>query len=400
MDLHSGAPFWLVRNGLGQSHAPLTRDDRCEIAIIGAGITGALVADALTELGKDVVLIDRRDAGLGSTCASTALLQYEIDVELAPLIALVGESAAVRSYQLGIEAIAEVAMLVEGLDDRCGFARRESTYLASTKRDERRLREESALRRSHGFDVDFWDRDRVRDGYGFPAHGAIRSREAAEVDALRLTTCLLTRALTRGARLYARTVVVDYQSRADGVTLHTSRGHRVVADRVVFAPGYEPPPGIRDGLVALNSTFALVTEPVESFGPWEDRSLVWESARPYTYMRSTPDGRILIGGRDLPFRDATLRDLVLPAQTRKLAKRLEQLLPTVPTQVAFSWAGTFGQTKDGLPYIGANPDFPHGLFALGYGGNGITFSVIAAGIIRDLVSGTPNADAEIFRFNR
>lgn len=400
MDLHSGAPFWLVRNGLGLSHVPLSRDERCDIAIIGAGVTGALVADALTELGTDVVLIDRRDAGLGSTCASTALLQYEIDVELARLIALVGEPAAVRSYQLGIEAIDELERLVDGLGDRCGFARRESTYLASTTRDARRLQVEAMLRRQHGFDVDYWDRNRVRDTYGFPAHGAIRSRQAAEVDALRLTTCLLARALDRGARIYARTSVVDYEARADGVTLRTGHGHRVVADRVVFAPGYESPPGVAEDLVALNSSFALVTEPLESFGPWADRCLVWESARPYAYMRSTPDGRILIGGVDLPFRSPSLRDLALPVQTRKLERRLRRLLPTVPAEVAFSWAGTFGQTKDGLPYIGANPGFPRGLFALGYGGNGITFSVIAARIIRDLVSGTPNADAEIFRLNR
>jgi len=118
MDLHSGAPFWLVRNGLGHSHAPLRRDEQCDIAIIGAGVTGALVADALTSLGKDVVLIDRRDAGLGSTSASTALLQYEIDVELEPLIALVGEPGAVRSYQLGIEAIADLVDIVEVFNGR------------------------------------------------------------------------------------------------------------------------------------------------------------------------------------------------------------------------------------------------------------------------------------------
>jgi glycine/D-amino acid oxidase-like deaminating enzyme len=400
MDLHSGAPFWLVRNGLGASHPALARDEQCDTAIIGAGVTGALVARALTALGQDVVVIDRRDAGLGSTCASTALLQYEIDVELSPLITRVGAPAAVRAYQLGIEAIDEVERLVEAMGEGCGFARRESTYLASTRSDGKRLKSEAALRQQQGFDVEFWDRDRVRDTYGFPAHGAIRSRQGAEVDALQFTTRLLEHAMARGARLYSRTTVVDYASHPDGVTLHTSRGHRVTAGKVVFAPGYESPPGVAEDLVALTSSFALVTEPVDTFGPWVDRCLVWESARPYTYMRSTPDRRILIGGVDLPFRDATLRDVVLPMQTRKLEKRLHQLLPTVPAPVAFSWAGTFGQTADGLPYIGANPAFPHGLFALGYGGNGITFSVIAARIIRDLVSGTPSADAEIVRFNR
>ena len=256
------------------------------------------------------------------------------------------------------------------------------------------------IRRDHGFDVELWDRDRVRETYGFPAHGAIRSRQAGEVDALRLTTSLLARALTRGARLYARTEITDYETRADGVTLHTRRGHRVVADTIVFAQGYESPPSIRNDLVELTSSFALVTEPVESFGPWEDRCLVWESARPYHYMRTTAEDRILIGGVDLPFRSPALREFALPVQARKLEKHLRRMLPSVPTEAAFSWAGTFGQTKDGLPYIGTTPAFPHGIFAMGYGGNGITFGVIAAKIIRDLVSGIPNDDAAIFRLDR
>ncbi len=400
MDLHSGAPYWLVRNGLGISHAPLASDERCEIAIVGAGVTGALVADALTAIGKDVVLIDRRDAGLGSTAASTALLLYEIDVELEPLIGLIGERDAVRSYQLGIEAIADLERLVTELGDGCDFVRRESLYLASTGRDGKRLQREAMIRRDHGFDVALWDRERVRESHGFLTHGAIRSKQAGEVDALRLTTSLLARALKRGARLYARTEITDYATRADGVTLHTRRGPRVVADTIVFAQGYESPPSIRDDLVALTSSFALVTEPVESFGPWEDRCLIWESARPYHYMRTTADSRIMIGGVDLPFRSPALRELALPVQTRKLQKHLRRMLPTMQTEAAFSWAGTFGQTKDGLPYIGTTPAFPHGIFALGYGGNGITFGVIAAGIIRDMIAGIPNDDAALFRLDR
>ena len=47
-----------------------------------------------------------------------------------------------------------------------------------------------------------------------------------------------------------------------------------------------------------------------------------------------------------------------------------------------------------------HPRFPHAYFALGYGGNGITFSLIAAEIIRDNFLGKKNRDAHIFRFGR
>ena len=68
--------------------------------------------------------------------------------------------------------------------------------------------------------------------------------------------------------------------------------------------------------------------------------------------------------------------------------------------VDFAWAGTFGETVDGLPYIGAHPEWPCCQFALGYGGNGITFSALAAGIVRDAILGRANPHADLFRFDR
>ena len=69
-------------------------------------------------------------------------------------------------------------------------------------------------------------------------------------------------------------------------------------------------------------------------------------------------------------------------------------------EVAFTWAGTFGETEDGLAYIGPHGKYPNCIFALGFGGNGITFSMTAAGMIRDALAGKPNDYAEVFAFDR
>jgi len=76
------------------------------------------------------------------------------------------------------------------------------------------------------------------------------------------------------------------------------------------------------------------------------------------------------------------------------------LFPDTLLEIAYSWAGTFGTTKDGLAYIGPNRALPHAYFALGYGGNGITYSLIAAQILRDAVLGKRNPDAQLFAFER
>ena len=72
----------------------------------------------------------------------------------------------------------------------------------------------------------------------------------------------------------------------------------------------------------------------------------------------------------------------------------------IATQTDFVWGGTFGDTHDGLPYIGPMPDCPQVLYALGYGANGITFGALAAKIIGDLCLGRPNEDARLFRLDR
>jgi glycine/D-amino acid oxidase-like deaminating enzyme len=399
MNLTSGSPFWMVKNGLAEPRPVLHGAEHCDVAVIGAGVTGALVADALTAAGLDVVIVDRRESGGGSTAASTALLQYEIDLELVELAKQVGESHAARAYRASLQAVHELARIATELGG-CDFARRPSLYLATTRRDARRLQREAAARAAIGIEAEWWTREQVESRYGFPSFGAIRSAEAAEIDALALTRALLQRAAARGARWFEQSEISDSARRAGRLQLRTRDGGSIDARVAICAVGYDIPAFVRQDRVSLRSTYALATHRLDALGPWDDRCLVWESARPYTYMRTTADNRVIIGGEDVRFRNAAWRDRLLPTKTRKLEQRLHALLPTLATETAFEWAGTFAETPDGLPYIGADERYPGVLFALGYGGNGITFSAIAAAILAAECSGATHPDAEVFRMSR
>jgi glycine/D-amino acid oxidase-like deaminating enzyme len=167
------------------------------------------------------------------------------------------------------------------------------------------------------------------------------------------------------------------------------------------ANGYEAGKFLPEPVTALHSTYALVSEPVASLRGWPaDRCVIWDTANPYLYLRTTAESRILIGGYDEPFRDPVARDRLLPSKTAALSSRLRQLFPHVRLEVAYAWAGTFADTPYGLPIIGRHPEVPRTLFALGYGGNGITFSLIAAEIIRDEILGRPDPDASLFGFHK
>ena len=84
MRLRTFESFWLLKNGLLYTYPTLQKNIKTEILVIGGGITGALISDALMDAGYEVTLIDRRDIGQGSTSATTSMLQYEIDEPLNP----------------------------------------------------------------------------------------------------------------------------------------------------------------------------------------------------------------------------------------------------------------------------------------------------------------------------
>lgn len=400
MDLRSGCPYWLLKNGLLAPYPSLRHDTSCEAAIIGGGITGSLTAYHLACEGVDTVVLDKRDVGSGSTAASTALLQHAADTELVELAALVGEANAVRCYRIGLEAVKKMEELVHQLGDDCGYESKKSLYFASAKSHVSKLRREYTQRRLHGFDVEYLEERDISARFSFTAPAAILTNGDAQVDAYRLTHQLLQVGAKKGLRVFDRTGIDHIASRRDSMVLTTDAGFTVTARRIVFATGYESQRYLKQKIGDLHSTFALITEPMDQFPTWPDRCLIWETARPYCYLRATNDGRILIGGKDTPYATTHRQDGLIKQKTHQLHRRLQQMFPETDLEIAYAWAGTFGTTDDGLPYIGSSPEWPHAYFALGYGGNGITMSLIAAELIVDHYLGRRNPDAKLFAFDR
>jgi glycine/D-amino acid oxidase-like deaminating enzyme len=109
LDLRTGKPVWNINKPPSARHQKLKDSIRCEVVVVGGGVSGALIAHKLTNLGMQVVIVDSRVIGAGSTTASTAILSYEADVNLGDLIKKIGRRSAVRAYRAGIEAIDAIA---------------------------------------------------------------------------------------------------------------------------------------------------------------------------------------------------------------------------------------------------------------------------------------------------
>lgn len=398
MRLHSDNAYWFLKNGLIQSYPTLREDLTADVVVVGGGITGALIAHELIDHDISVVVLESRDIGCGSTCASTALLQYEIDTHLTDLKDWYGDVAD-DLYRSGVAACDRLKSLADGFSVDVGFRQCPSCYFASDSSEQESLRTEFELRRRIGLPVEFWDQSRLRDRFDFEAPAAIWSRDAAQIDPYRLTHALLSRIQQRHGRVFDRSPVQDVQPRTHGTTFKTREGS-VTARYGVVAAGYEGQAFLPRPVATLKSTFAFVSEPLAEFPGWYERCLIWEMSRPYLYLRTTDDDRLLAGGEDLPFKNETIRDSMLASRTAQIEQRVRQMFPRIPFAIDYAWAGTFGETPDGLPFIGAHNERPGLLFALCYGGNGITFSVLASEIIRDHVLGRTHPLAYAVSFDR
>jgi glycine/D-amino acid oxidase-like deaminating enzyme len=399
-DLVGGRTLWPLSDRPPIHYSPLATDTACDAVVIGAGVTGALVAFQLVEAGFDVMVLDQAEVAGGSTSANTALLLYETDVPLHRLAQRMGESDAVQVYRLSRDALVEFTAVVHRLDDPCGFAPRPSLYLASREEDVAGLRREHEMRRRHGFAVDFLERHEIETRYAFSSPAALRSHEAAELDPVCFTRQLIAHAARAGGRVHEQTWVTELRSNGDKVELTTGGGCQIRARHAILATGYQSEHYLGRRLARENSTYALATEPVGELRGWPDRPLIWETARPYLYLRTTPDNRILIGGLDERDVSPARRDTMLEEKCLKLLERLRGLFPGLEPRVAQAWCGAFLNTSDSLPYVGPLPDAPRIHLALCYGGNGTTFSLMAAELLRDALLGQSRPEARLFGFTR
>ncbi len=399
MDLKSGYPYWLIRNGLPYNYPKLENDLKADIVILGGGISGALVAHELIASGYEVAILDGRTIGLGSTCASTALLQYQIDMPLVKLSEKIGIGPAAMAYLQCAAAVDKLAQIAKKIGYK-DFERKPTLFYASYKKDAVLIENEYKLHQQLGLNVAYLDAAAVHNSFGFDAANALYSQHSAQIDAYSFTHALLQYNIKKGLKVYDRSEAVGIDHRKNGVALTLPNGSKVKCRKLVYATGYEVVKYIDKKIVDLHSTYAVISEQSEGRTFWKDDCLIWETKDPYLYMRTTSDGRILVGGRDEPFFNPGRRDKLISSKARQLVADFKKLFPDQDFEPEFRWTGTFGTTKDGLPYIGSYKPLPNALFALGFGGNGITFSAIAAELIADELAGRKNETAALYTFER
>jgi glycine/D-amino acid oxidase-like deaminating enzyme len=376
---------------------------QADIAIVGGGVTGCAAALLFARAGARVVLVEARRIGRGSSAASTALLMQEPDVDFGDLAERYGPSVARRIWACSRGAVASMRLTLAGLgvSSLHGLP---SLYYARDAEDAAALRREVSLRRRAGFPARWLDAAGVHRMAGIDAAGAIVTRGNAQVDPYEACVALARGARSAGAVLYERSPVTRIAGTRHGVTISLASGE-IAADWAVVATGYATPEfKPLAGRFRMLNTYVIATprlsvEQSQAMGLGD--LMVWDTGRPYHYLRWTPDDRLLFGGLDRSRLPNPIRPAALRARAAQLTRDLIDLYPSLEgIEPAYAWEGLFASTPDGLPYVGPHRRYPRQLFALGYGGNGMTLGYFAAQALVRLAQGKPADDDKLFGFSR
>lgn len=393
-DLRGGRSCWTPLLG-DEPASDVLSERETDIAIIGAGIMGAMLAERLASAGRDVLLLDRRAPGHGSTAASTALVMWGADVPLSRLADRLGHEEAARRWLRVYRAQSALAARIDQLGLDCGRIDRPELYLAGTLLDEPALQHECVVRNRAGLPSDYLDGPQVAARFGIAPRAALLSRGSFEVDPVRLTHELLRRARAYGARCCFPLDATAMERTTTGVRLLLSDGATLQAREVILATGYERPTLFLPPQFRIVSSYAMATPPGRA-PLWGENAMIWEASSPYLYARATADGRIIAGGEDENFADAEQRNGLIEAKGGTIQGKLAAMIGRDDVERDCSWAAAFGSSPDGLPAIGRAANYDGLWIASGFGGNGVTFAALGTELISAELTGSVDPDAACF----
>jgi glycine/D-amino acid oxidase-like deaminating enzyme len=370
---------------------------KVDVAVVGGGFTGLSAARALASRGADVVVLEAKAIAAEASGRNGGHVNNGLAVDYPALAARVGRARAVAWYRAYDAAVDSVERIVTTEAIACDFERRGKLKLAARPAHYEALaRNFDQLRREADPDVELVPPDRIRDEVGSDQFcGGLLYRKSAQMHMGRFGHGLAQAAVRHGARLYDNTPV-DRLQRLNGTRyrLHTPQG-AVEADQVLVATGATRHGGLasfwfwRRRIVPIGS-FIIVTAPLAP----ELAATVLKQRRTYTttanlhnYFRTTPDGRLVFGGRarfalSNPRSDA--RSGVI------LQRQLVAIFPQLAAvKIDFCWGGEVDMTSDRLPHAGEKD----GLFySMGYSGHGTQMSVHMGECMARVMQGDANAN--------
>ncbi|MBR6523751.1 MAG: FAD-dependent oxidoreductase [Clostridia bacterium] len=344
----------------------LKKDIKTDVLIIGGGLCGLLCAHVLQKAGIDYILVEGDKIASGITKNTTAKITSQHGLVYSKLINNFGKEKAQMYLSANERALAEYQKLCKNID--CDFESADAyTYSLS---DRAKIEKEVTAVNSLGFDAQFVQTTELP----FKTEGAIRFKNHAQFNPLKFI-----KSISKNLNIYENTFIRE-------ITPHSTitKNGTISAKKIIVTTHF---PFINKHgsyflkLYQHRSYVSAYQNAQKLNGMYIDEKEGGMSFRNYKNL-------LLIGG-------SGHRTGKESSAWRSINKFADKYYPDATLR--YEWATQDCMSLDGVPYIGQySKNTPDMLVATGFNKWGMTSSMVAADILKDLVLGRKNDFAEVF----
>jgi glycine/D-amino acid oxidase-like deaminating enzyme len=384
-------------------HPRLRGEHTADVVIVGGGLTGCATAFACASAGLRPLILEGDRLGAGSAGRSAGLLLPDPGVFFRDIVNTHGLRAARKVFEGYRKAASDGAAMLRRLNIRCDLLACDDVLVA-IREGEKDLRRERDAREAAGLDAREVTAQSARTTLALNAESAIKLGSGVSFDPYRACLGLASAARSRRATFFERSPVKKIRVGSKRVEIIVDGGV-VQAETVIVTTGIataEFKPLRRH--FKRRETYLVLTEPLPAAMRKQlsaERVTIRDMASPRHRLRRTKDGRLLIAGADRDESPDRQRDAIRVQRTGQLMYELLMMYPVISgLQPAYGWEMVYGETADGLMYIGPHRNYPRHLFALGSSGDTLAGAFLAARILSRAARGELDKADEVFGWTR
>jgi glycine/D-amino acid oxidase-like deaminating enzyme len=400
--------YWIATAGKPpESDGAILRDVDTDVAIVGSGYTGLACAIHLArEFGIKACVLEANRVAWGCSTRNGGQGQNASGrLTRSQWIARWGLDIARRLHAEIDDGFETFEDLIRNSPIDCEPQRGGHLYIAHRQRSLEKISAESRLlNETFGYSTRVISGEELRRDFVDEAEavGAVHEPRGTGIHPAKLAFGYLQMARALGARVHTASPVQEIEQRGTSFFLRTPGG-TVRARAVAIATGAYTSLGLTPVLqgrcmpILSNS---LVTRPLaaaelEATG-FRTRQVITDTRTLRFYYRLLPDNRVQIGSRSA----ITGADATHPRHLQLLIDGLHRKFPALRgIEIDYSWWGWVDVSHDMMPRI-FRPNPQQDLFyALGYGGNGVSYSAQAGKRMAQMIAGQTFRGQDLPIFN-